>query len=52
MTDNRKDGEFGHGGISEEQKREAQTKGGKQSGGSYEKGSQRVHEAGRKGGQS
>lgn len=50
MTDGRKDNEFGHGGMSEEQKQEARRKGGKASSGSFQKGSERAREAGRKGG--
>lgn len=50
MTDGRKDNEFGHGGMSEEEKQEARSKGGRQSSGSFEKGSEKAKEAGRKGG--
>jgi general stress protein YciG len=52
MTDERRDNEFGHGGMSEEEKQEARSRGGKNSSGSFEKGSERAREAGRKGGQS
>lgn len=52
MTDGRKDNEFGHGGLSEEEKDRARSRGGKASSGSFKKGSERARQAGRKGGQS
>ena len=50
MTDGRKDNEFGHGGMNEQEKEEARKRGGKNSSGSFQKGSERAREAGRKGG--
>lgn len=50
MADQRRDNEFGHGGMSEEEKRKARSKGGKNSGGNFANDPERAAEAGRKGG--
>ena len=51
MADGRKDNDFGHGGMSEEEKRAARSKGGRNSSGKFQQGTERAREAGRKGGQ-
>lgn len=50
-NDGRKDNEFAHGGMSEDEKRQARSKGGQNSGGNFKNDPERASEAGRKGGQ-